>query len=257
MNRFRKIVLLLVVLFLASASLMAAKNGSVNYFSPLADNKEYSTLLKGIFDDKGLDKALEDYKTLVQTISSYHYEGWMQDLALSRACMIISKYATEVKPERKDVATAYMQAADKLLQSGRDKGAPASASDILEALSNSFWYLIDGSLSKGMAFTKIVDATYKAHPEDFHVLLMAADRYLHSPGIAGGSKKKGLKLFQEAEKIMNEQKTAQWDCFTIYSGLAYGYWKHKDKDDALKYALLAKEIYSADSTINEIIADLS
>lgn len=257
MLKIKKMTLLFIILLFASTSLMAAKNGSVNYFSNLADNKEYSTLLKGIFDNQGLDKALEDYKTLVQKISSYRYEGWMQDLALSRACMIISKYATEVKPERKDVAKAYMQAADKLLESGREKGAPESAADILEALSNSFWYLIDGSLSKGMAFTKIVDETYKAHPEDFHVLLMAADRYLHSPGIAGGSKKKGLNLFKEAEEIMNEQKTAEWDRFTIYAGLAYGYWKNKDKQNALKYALLAKEIYSADSNVNEIISDLS
>ena len=67
---------------------------------------------------------------------------------------------------------------------------------MLKALSDSFWYLIDGSLSKGMGFTKKIDALWESHKEDFHVLLMAADRYLHSPGIAGGSRKKGLALFQ-------------------------------------------------------------
>ena len=257
MNIKRKLTLLILIFILVTANLFAQKAGSVNYFTPLIDNKEYSQLIKGIFDDEGLDKALANYEVLVEKISSYKYEPWMQDLALSRACMIVAKYATEVKPERKDVATAYMTAADKLLKSGRDKGAPESAGAILEALSNSFWYLIDGSLSKGMAFTKLVDEAYKAHPEDFHVLLMAADRYLHSPGIAGGSRKKGLSLFEDAEKLLEEQKVAIWDRFTIYSGLAYGHWKRKNKSKALEYALLAKDIYKADSTINEIIADLT
>ncbi len=257
MHKIKKISLIITILLFSIFSLTAAEDGSINYFTDLVNNKEYKDLLKTVFDDCGLDTALDGYKTLTQQISSYKYDPWMQDLSLSRACMIVAKYATEVKPERKDVAKAYMQAADKLLESGIAKGSPISASEILLALSNSFWYLIDGSLSKGMAFTKIVDNAYENYPEDFHVLLMAADRYLHSPGIAGGNKKKGLALFQEAEKIMEKQKTAEWDIFTIYSGLAYGYLKNKDKAKALEYALKAKEIYTADQQVNEIIKDLS
>lgn len=257
MHKIKKITLIITILLFSIFSLTAAEDGTINYFTDLTDNKEYKDLLKTVFDDCGLDAALDGYKTLTQKISSYKYDPWMQDLSLSRACMIVAKYATEVKPERKDVAKAYMQAADKLLESGIAKGAPISASEILLALSNSFWYLIDGSLSKGMAFTKIVDKAYENYPEDFHVLLMAADRYLHSPGIAGGNKKKGLKLFQDAEKIMEKQKTAEWDRFTIYAGLAYGYSKNKEKAKALDYALKAQEIYKADKQVNEIIASLS
>lgn len=257
MGQLKKLLLTLTIILLSIFNLTAAEKGSVNYFKELADNNEYKALLKTVFNDEGLDEALEGYKKLTQTISTYKYQPWMQDLSLSRACMIVARYATEVKPERKDIAKAYMQAADKLLESGIAKGSPISASEILLALSNSFWYLIDGSLSKGMAFTKTVDNAYENYPEDFHVLLMAADRYLHSPGIAGGNKKKGLKLFQDAEKIMEKQKTAEWDRFTIYAGLAYGYSKNKDKAKALDYALKAQEIYKADKQVNEIIKELS
>ena len=199
---FRKFALTFIILLAAVMSLSATspENGSVNYFTDLIDDREYAALLDTVFNDQGLKQALEDYKVLVNRITGHGYEPWMIYLSLSRACMIISRYATE--GENKAVARAYMNEADKLILKAEEYGAPESASGVLKALSDSFWYLIDGSLSKGMGFTKKIDALWEIHKEDFHVLLMAADRYLHSPGIAGGSRKKGLALFQEAEEIM-------------------------------------------------------
>ena len=253
---FRKFALTFTILLAAVMSLSATspENGSVNYFTDLIDDREYAALLDTVFNDQGLEQALEDYKVLVNRITGHGYEPWMIYLSLSRACMIISRYATE--GENKAVARAYMNEADKLILKAEEYGAPESASGVLKALSDSFWYLIDGSLSKGMGFTKKIDALWEIHKEDFHVLLMAADRYLHSPGIAGGSRKKGLALFQEAEEIMKSAPTAVWDHFTILSGLAYGYWKGKDKELALYYAEEAEKIYTADENIREILKNL-
>ena len=253
---FRKFALTFIILLAAVMSLSATspENGSVNYFTDLIDDREYAALLDTVFNDQGLEQALEDYKVLVNRITGHGYEPWMIYLSLSRACMIISRYATE--GENKAVARAYMNEADKLILKAEEYGAPESASGVLKALSDSFWYLIDGSLSKGMGFTKKIDALWESHKEDFHVLLMAADRYLHSPGIAGGSRKKGLALFQEAEEIMKSAPTEVWDRFTILSGLAYGYWKGKDKELALYYAEEAEKIYTADENIREILKNL-
>ena len=126
---------------------------------------------------------------------------------------------------------------------------------MLEALSSSFWYLVDGSLSKGLAFGRIVGDLWDEHPEDFHVLLLTADKYLHSPGIAGGNKKKGLELYQLAEVVAMEEGCAVWDQFSIYAGLAVGYDKAKEDELAYQYALLARDIYSADPLVNEIISN--
>ena len=66
MNIKRKLTLLILIFLLVTANLFAQKVGSVNYFTPLIDNKEYSQLIKGIFDDEGLDKALANYEVLVE-----------------------------------------------------------------------------------------------------------------------------------------------------------------------------------------------
>ncbi len=254
----KKLTVLITVILLAAMSLSAAtpQNGSVNYFTDLIGDPEYTALLRTVFNDQGLDAALEDYKTLVGEITKHGYEPWMIYLSLSRACMIISRYAAEGKSADKNIARAYMNEADKLIVKAEEYGAPESASGVLKALSDSFWYLIDGSLSKGMGFTKKIDQLWETNKEDFHVLLMTADRYLHSPGIAGGSRKKGLALFQEAEKIMNGSEVAEWDRFTILSGLAYAYWKNKEKDKALYHAEEAYKIYTADENVNKILKDL-
>ena len=170
----------------------------------------------------------------------------------ARAAMIVARYAND--KGQTAVAEAYMNAADSFVETAKSFGAPESASGVLEALSTSFWYLIDGSISKGLAFGKIVNELWKTHPEDFHVLLITADKYLHSPGIAGGNKKKGLELYQLAEVIAQEEGCAVWDQFSIYAGLAAGYEKNKEDELAYEYALLAQEIYTADPSVNEIIS---
>lgn len=254
--KYKRILLVLLFMLFSFSVIYAAdmEVGSVNYFEPLIDCKEYGELLRHVFDGGDINESMNLYAKLVQAIPGYHYERWLQDLSLARACLIIGKQGVDC--DREDVAEAYYKAADGLIADARVHGAPESAAGVLEALSYSFWYLLDGSISKGMKFTSIIDDLWKEHPEDFHVLLMKADRYLHSPGIAGGNKKKGLQLFQEAEAVLNENGAAEWDTFTIYSGLAVGYYKNKDKELALEYALKANEIYKADPNVNEILEDL-
>ena len=228
-------------------------DGRVNYFMPMADDEHYGALLKHIFDGGDLFEAMDLATQLEMSLDSADYPEWMKDAALARALMIVARYCTQISDSYDGIASGYMSDADGLVASSREKGAPESVVGVLEALSNSFWYLIDGSLSKAMKFPSAVDRLYKEHPEDFHVLLMAADRYLHSPGIAGGNKKKGLALFQEAEAVMDECGAAPWDRFTIYSGLAFGYDARKQDEEARKYAELAYAIYTADGTVNSIL----
>ena len=57
--------------------------------------------------------------------------------------------------------------------------------------------------------------------------------------------------------IMDRDGAAIWDRFSIYSGLAYGYDKAKDKEKAADYALKAYSIYTADETVNELVEKYS
>ncbi len=248
-------VMLILILAIAGSAVFAddgTATGRVNYFSECMDNAEYTALLKSVFDDEGLDTALADYAALASAILGYPYEEWQSYLMTARAAMIVARYAND--KDQRAVAEAYMNAADSFVETAKSFGAPESASGVLEALSTSFWYLIDGSISKGLAFGKIVNELWETHPEDFHVLLITADKYLHSPGIAGGNKKKGLELYQLAEVIAQEEGCAVWDQFSIYAGLAAGYEKNKEDELAYEYALLAQEIYTADPSVNEIIS---
>ncbi|MGN0906371.1 MAG: hypothetical protein ACI4NM_04425, partial [Bullifex sp.] len=68
---FKKLRTITAVMLIAVMSLSAAvpETGSVNYFTDLIGDPEYTALLRTVFNDQGLDKALEDYKTLVAEIS--------------------------------------------------------------------------------------------------------------------------------------------------------------------------------------------
>ena len=247
-------ILLIVSIFLFGlcGHLMAADNvGSVNYYSDMMNDGAYSALLKYVFDGNPMEGMGGLYENLEKHMASAGYEEWKKDSFLARGALICAKYADDCK--EKDIARSYMEIADRKIADTRTSGAPESAVGVLEALSFSFWYLVDGSLSKGMKFPGMVDDLYEEHPEDFHVLLLEADRYLHSPGIVGGNKKKGLQLYQEAEKRMNESGAAEWDRFSIYAGLAFGYDSRKDKENAEKYTLLASEIYTADETVDKLL----
>lgn len=253
-GKIRKILMTLLLVFICVAAFaLDADTGSINYYTECADNAEYAALLKHVFDDEGLDGALELYAVLAGTVHTYGYEQWVQDLFVARAALIVGRYANDEGNEA--VAKAYLNAADSLIAQGRADGAPESAAGVLEALSTSFWYLVDGSISKGLAFGRIVGDLWDEYPEDFHVLLLTADKYLHSPGIAGGNKKKGLEYYQFAEAVALENGCAVWDMFSIYAGLAVGYDKNKEEELALEYAYLADEIYTADVNVVEIIEE--
>lgn len=247
----RIFLILFTLFFLCVGNMYAAEgDGTVNYYADMMDDSYYADLLKYVFDGNPLDGVMERYVLLEEHMTSSDYEDWMKSAALARAALICGRYAEQCGDE--DLATDFMEMADGKIAEAREEGAPESAVGVLEALSLSFWYLIDGSISKGMKFPKMADNLYKNYSEDFHVLLLEADRYLHSPGIVGGNKKKGLSLFQEAEAVMNQNGAAIWDKFSVYSGLAFGYDSRKDKENAKKYTDLAYEIYKADETVNEL-----
>ena len=246
----RTIVLALLAALLVAGTLYAdGEAGSVNYYADCFDTVEYATLCKHVFDDAGLDVALADYADLAANILSYPYEEWVGYLMVSRAAMIVARYA-----EQKDnipVAEAYMTAADSFIETGRGYGAPESATGVLEALSNSFWYLIDGSISKGLAFGRIVGDLW-----DIRRMV----RYRPARGIADVPERPGelphehlAGTFERAVAL--ENGCAVWDQFSIYAGLAVGYDKAHEDELAYEYALLAREIYTADEMVNEIIED--
>ena len=246
-------ILLIFLFSLTSVSLSAAdSDGTVNYLQPFAEDKYYEAFCKHVFDGGSLDEAIVLYDQLEASYASSDYPEWMQKVTLARASCILGRYCIDInKKANKEMAREYMRRADELIALSKEHGAPESASGVVEALASSYWFLVDGSLSKGMQFSKIVDRLYKNHPEDFHVLLMSADRFLHSPPIVGGNKKKGLRYFQQAEKVMGD--CAIWDEFTVYSGLAYGYEEQDNHELAVEYAELAYQIYTADPSVNEIL----
>ena len=253
---YRRFIYFFSVLFcVLSFSLSAAEtDGRINYFSDMADDTYYAALLEHVFDGGDIEEACRLYDELAEYLPESGYDPWMQDAALGRASLILGRYSTQVKPKRKDLAEEFLSAGDALIASSRENGAPDSAAGVLEALSMSFWYLVDGSLSKGLKFPKMADALYEEYPEDFHVLLLEAEKYLNSPGIVGGNKKTGLALFQQAEKMMEKNGCAIWDAYTIYCGLAKGYDSQKQREKAAAYAELAYDIYtSGDDAITKIL----
>ncbi len=257
--KVKKILAVLVLLLVTTFGLFATEIGSVNHLKPLNNDKEYELYLKNVFDGHDVNACIALLDQFEFSLEEKDYEPWLKDASLARATLIMGKYITEVYPKDKGRASEFMYRAEELIKKCESEGAPYSVYTLLEALCNSFWYLVDGSIGKGMKFTSMVDDLYDEHPEDFHVLLMKADRYMYSPGIAGGSKKKGRELFTIAENIMDKDpdSVAIWDRFTIYSGLATGYTtKKKTENIALSYAKKAFEIYTNDANVLKVIKDI-
>lgn len=251
--KFRLLISLILLSCLAGPVFSASsETGRVNYYADMMDDTYYASLCRYVFDDHGISGLMDEFKALEQGIESSHYEQWKKDASIGRAALIAAKYAND--SDDKELARTLMQIADERIAKAKGEGAPVSATGVLEALSTSFWYLVDGSLSKGMKFPGMVDDLYDEYPEDFHVLLLEAERYLNSPGIVGGNKRKGLNLFKDAEEVMLEMGASPWDQYTIYCGLAKGYDARDKEKEAKKYASLAMDIYSAgDEDVEEIL----
>ena len=114
-------------------------------------------------------------------------------------------------------------------------------------------YEIDGSLSKGLKSSNLIKNLYKKN-KDLPLLKIAeATRLFTLPGIAGGSVKKSLAIYVDSLKIADEFPLDVR--FELYAGISEVYQSKKDKKNALKYALLAKEIYPNNSEINQRISD--
>ena len=192
-------------------------DGRVNYFMPMADDEHYGALLKHIFDGGDLFEAMDLATQLEMSLDSADYPEWMKDAALARALMIVARYCTQISDSYDGIASGYMSDADGLVASSREKGAPESVVGVLEALSNSFWYLIDGSLSKAMKFPSAVDRLYKEHPEDFHVLLMAAELKEDAGPLNQVRARSGLApVSYTLENLQNERR---WEL--AFEGLRY------------------------------------
>ena len=246
----KRLVVVMMLAIALAASAFASDTATVNHFEPLIGDEEYGALLEHVFNDEGLDGALTRYADLVAAIPYRYYDPWMMYASLSRACLIVGKYGSE--KGRDDIAQAYFTAADQQTELARQYGAPESVTDVLSALSDSFWYLLDSSMSRGMGFSKKVDKAWDAHPEDLHVALLKGAKYQSAPGIVGGSKKKGIALFHEIEENTRDMEMAVWDRFSLYQGLAISEDQMKNGEKALEYAEKAYEIYRADPEVNRI-----
>ena len=162
-NTTKRCVLALLLSLVMLASVSASEVATVNHFAPMANDEEYGALLDHVFNDKGLDGALSLYADLSAAIPYKYYDNWMMYAALSRACLIVGKYGYEQEPAREDIARAYFTAADQMLELSAQYDAPESVIDTLSALSDSFWYLLDSSMSRGLGFSKKVDKIGRAH----------------------------------------------------------------------------------------------
>lgn len=253
LHRSRRFVAVLMLALAVVSAVFASDTATVNHFASFVDDEEYGALLDQVFNDRGLDGALEKYADLVAAIPYKYYDNWLMYASLSRACLIVGKYGAEQDPARNDIAEAYFTSADQLLELSAQYGAPESVIDTLSALSDSFWYLLDSSMSRGLGFSKKVDKAWDAHPEDLHVALLKGAKYQSAPGIVGGSKKKGIALFHEIEENTRDMEMAEWDRFSLYQGLAISEDQMKNGEAALDYAEKAYAIYTADPEVNRIL----
>lgn len=116
------------------------------------------------------------------------------------------------------------------------------------------YYIWHDSMGAGLKSSNVGKDLFKMDPYEYRVAISEGFRLLSTPHIAGGSPKRGLKLFREIEQEVDG--TNKNDRFSLYSGLGMSAYERKEYEASKTYFDKATEIYPADPAMLEYMEKL-
>ena len=116
------------------------------------------------------------------------------------------------------------------------------------------YYIWLNSMGAGLSSSNIGKELFKMDPYEYRIAVSEGFRLLSTPHIAGGSPKRGLKLFREIlEEVDGMNKL---DRYSLYSGLGMSAYTRKEYDASREYFQEAVKIYPADPAMLEYMEKL-
>jgi len=217
----------------------------------LSGNPEFVEFMASVLDAEPVEDSIAKHGIFVSSLQAGSWVEQDMDLAHIKANLVLARHCTEITPKRKDLAKELLKEAETLMATPSVSSAYAGQTMVLKGTIESLWYLVSGSLSRGLRTARIIDQAYDAYPDELGVLLLKADRLLYSPGYGGGDVRKGVEYFFRAWTYAQTHTVNRWDMFTICSGLGSGLAKLKD-ERAFSFIVQAKSLYTGDPVVNEL-----
>jgi hypothetical protein len=184
--------------------------------------------------------------------------SWENLCLLFKADTVLARYCIQGPSKEKDTAKKLLKDAGRLLAQIKRLADP-SAISVIGALESDFYsveYIISPilHLSKGIESTKLIDKAFKSYSNEVSVALMYANRRLYAPAIGGKDVEEAYSIFC---KLANHQGLAEWDMFSIYSGIGMCLFEKQCYDESAVYLHKAMAIYHGDEVIAETISKLT
>lgn len=235
----RRALLTILVILIPISGLLAYQDS----FSYLWDDETYTALISALKNDRDEDEVLPLYEAFMASDAAQSDKSRIE-------YHMVRYYADRGDEEE---AEAHLENEKRLLD-GIPESESALARDLAELDKISADYYIGGKLSVGLDSSNKTKQLYKAYPDEYYVALTEAFRLLNTPGIAGGSSKKALELFEEI--YLEEDGMNPLDRFSLFSGLGMASYERKLYELSKDYFERAMEIYKADPAMLEYLEKL-
>ncbi len=233
----KRIAVQILIYLLIAGSLFSFTDS----FSDNRDNESYNLLISAVKNDAEPGEVASLYTLYTQA------ETDPVDLCRMEYSMV--RYYMD--RGMKDEAVKHYELCEKHFNAIEESGV---RKDIAEIEKISAHYYIHKDMGSGMDSSSLTKKLYKAYPDEINAILLEANRLLYSPHIAGGSPKRGLKLF---ETLLPEEANLQTiDRFALFAGLGCASEKRNKDEDARRYLETAISIYSGDKLLQETLDSL-
>lgn len=199
-------------------------------FDALKCNEDEETVLAAY--DAYMATDVSDYeKSLMELhMVRYYMDRGMQDKAEEHYYIQEELYSKAEYPSEKDRLIAEF--------------------DLLSAE----YYIWHENMGAGLKSSNVGKELFEIDPYEYRIAISEGFRLLSTPHIAGGSPKRGLKLFREIEQEVDGMN--KLDRFSLYSGLGMSAYTRKEYEASKEYFDTATEIYPADPAMLEYMAKL-
>ncbi len=230
----KKRYFILIALLLCSASLFAYTD---NFYST-STNREYVALVSAIKNGKDEDVILNEY-------NAYIYSD-ITPVERARVEYHIARYYRDVK--KKDTAREHIFLMRELIDNIDKNTISDFEQRVLEIEYYSAKYYVDKKMSDGMENSSLTKELYSLYPDDVFSIMTEAWRLIYTPGIAGGSPRKAIRMLNSFLDGYKD-KMCTLDLYSTYCALAIAHNMRDDYDDAEKYFKLALGFYDKEADI--------
>lgn len=230
----KKTFALLLFVLLATTSLFAYTD---NFYSTSTD-PEYVALISAIKNGQPESVILDAYNT--------YLSGDKTDVEKARIENHMARYYRDIK--KKDEARNHIELMRAKIDAIDRETISDFESKVLEVEYYSAKYYVDKKMADGMKNSELTKELYEKYPDDVFSILTDCWRLIYTPGIAGGSPKKALRILDSFYDDYGSE-LCDLDIYSVYCAMAVAHNMRKDYEDADKYFNMAFKYYSKEGDI--------